>query len=220
MSNIKQGDGLAGMTKKIWFTSAFALICLVMLAAPAKGVVVNFDDLPVWHDLTGTAYAGLTWEQGSPGLHGDAGFWCSVSGGYTYPNSLPNVVDNGAGCSLIGIGFPSAADVAGAYLAVIGNITEWGTEGVRVHGYLAGQLVGSTDWFTNITATPTWFDMSLLRSVDRIVFESLPQSENAGFFSMDDLTFTYIPEPAGLAAIGFAGTCLLARRRRVEKRRG
>jgi hypothetical protein len=53
--------------------------------------------------------------------------------------------------------------------------------------------------------------MSTLSNVDRIVFEATPGSGNVGVFGMDDLTFTYIPEPTSLPLLGLLGVCFLRR---------
>ena len=89
----------------------------------------------------------------------------------------------------------------GAYVAGQGGF--W-TTGVRVHGYRDGTEINATSWFTNIGSTPIWFDMSALADVDRIVFESIPVFEGGGYFGMDNLTFTAIPEPAAPAVLMFA----------------
>jgi hypothetical protein len=85
---------------------------------------------------------------------------------------------------------------------------------MRVHGYSSGFEVARTNWFTNITTTPVWFDMGALTHVDRIVFESVPVYENTGYYGLDDLTFTYVPEPTALALTGVALAGTLLRRRR------
>jgi hypothetical protein len=108
--------------------------------------------------------------------------------------------------------------MSGGYIAGQGNGPF--TSALRVRGYLAGQEVGATDSFTNITTTPAWFDMSALANVDRIVFESVPVYENGGPYGLDDLTFTPIPEPAGLGMLGFVSAALMARRRNSEVQKG
>jgi hypothetical protein len=190
------------------------ILLLLGTTHAATPVVVDFDSLSVLLDLTNTGYAGLTWEPGNAGYGGKIGYWVlSSSTTAGYPHSIPNNVSNGWGCTEIGIGFPTVVDLQGAYIAGQGD-EQW-TTGVRVHGYLAGQFVGSTPWFTSISSTPIWFDINLT-GVDRILVESVPTYFGGGWFGMDDLTFTYIPEPAGLAALAALSACFLRRRRRLR----
>jgi hypothetical protein len=182
-------------------------------AFSADATVLNFDDLTAPYLLTGTSYAGLTWEQGNPGDSGFLGEWVIPGPPTDYPHSAPNNIINSFGSSMMGIGFPSPVDMSGSYIA-----TQGGSAGmpqrVRVHGYLAGQEVGTTGWFTQISTTPAWFDMTGLTNVNRIVFEAPPMGLALSYYGIDDLTFTPIPEPAGLAALGFVGAGLMTRRRR------
>jgi hypothetical protein len=190
-----------------------ASVCL-MIGVPAMGEVITFDDLVASpnYSLRGSHYAGLTWEEGNIGLDGYLGSWAVASGASTYPHSLPNIAGNGYGCTLLGITFPFPVNMQGSYIAHAGNGLQ--TNAVRVHGYLAGQPTLSTEWFTPIYAGGVWFEMSVLTNVDRIVFESVPYDyRNAGWYGIDDLTFTYVPEPAGLGLLSLAGLTLLPRRR-------
>ena len=45
---------------------------------------------------------------------------------------------------------------------------------------------------------------------------SLEDQPNIGNYDLDDLTFTYVPEPAGLSALSSAAAALLARRRKTR----
>ena len=188
-------------------------------AGRAGQTIVDFDDLQYADsfNLTGTGYAALTWESGNAGYGGNTGYWATTANydPQKYPHSQPRNVVNGWGCSQIGIAFPDPVDMEGAYIAGQGSPGLWTTM-VRSWGYRAGQSVGVTDWFTNISTNPAWFDMSALTDVDRIVFESIPVYHGSGWFGLDDLTFTYVPEPTGLAALSSAAAALLARRRRAE----
>jgi hypothetical protein len=67
---------------------------------------------------------------------------------------------------------------------------------------------------SQITTTPTWFDMTALTHVDRILFEASVAFENQAAYGLDDLTFTYIPEPAGMSLGLLALSGMLLRRRR------
>ena len=105
--------------------------------------------------------------------------------------------------------------MSGAYFAVQGNPSSVWATAVRVHGYLGGAELGITPWLTTISTTPAWMDLTKLTGVNRIVIESSPGSEGVGAYGMDDLTFTYVPEPTSLAAV-VAGGMLLSRRRGMK----
>jgi hypothetical protein len=177
----------------------------------ASAVVLTFDDLPDRYILSGSSYAGITWEVGNVGLGPVPGVWAAVVA--DHPHSAPVALVNTGGATLIGIGFPSPVDVSGAYFAVQGNVGAWWATSVRVHGFSNGEEV-STPWLTPISSNTAWLDMSLLRNVDRILIESVPGSQdNAGAYALDDLTFTYIPEPASLSLLGLGGVMLRRRHR-------
>jgi len=195
------------------------LFCAAATTVSAAVTVLNFDDLPSGHYLTGTDYAGLTWELGNAGDSGFLGKWATPGILGSYPHSAPNDIINSFGSTLMGISFPSAVDMSGSYIATQGADAGL-PQRARVYGYLAGQEVSITNWFTNISTTPAWFDMSGLTDVDRIVFEATHVALNQSYYGIDDLTFTYIPEPTGLAALGFAAAALLARKGRRQRDEG
>jgi hypothetical protein len=176
----------------------------------ASGVVLNFDDLPESHSLLGTNYAGLIWEAGDVGVDGKIGYWATPSVFSGYPHSPPRNIINAADSTQIGITFPSPVDLRGAYIGKQGNYGE--AQGVYVNGYADGNFVAGTALLTNLSTTPVWLDMSALTGVDRIVFIAIP-SGNGAIYGVDDLTFTYVPEPASLSLLALGG--LLLRRGRV-----
>ena len=193
-----------------------AVMLLGVLPANVKAIeptVVDFDDLDYDTTLSGTNYAGLTWEWGNDRGDGHLGEWYIPSDGYdSYPYSPPHVVINGWGASLMGIGFSEPINVLGAYFAGIeGGPT---APGVRVHGYLDSVEVAITDWFNDIDTTPSWFAMNL-NNVDRIVVEAILVERqglpDAGWYQMDNLT--YVPEPGTILLLGLGGLILRKRRK-------
>lgn len=179
--------------------------------------VLGFDDFSQDTNLTNTGYANLSWESGNAGVGGANGYWAVRTAGTHFPYSGINNLSNAGGSTLVGISLPALADLAGAYIAGQGEQPNWAT-GLRAHGFSGGQEISVTAWFTTIDATPRWFDMSGLSHIDRVVFESSPSivDQNTGYFGMDDLTFTAIPEPAALALLAFS-PLLLSRRRGLAK---
>ena len=192
-----------------------AIMLLGASVANAEIVVVDFDDLSYDTNLSGTTYAGLTWEWGSEVYdeYGEphSGRWDVPPDDVpTYPYSEPYCVINAWGASLMGIGFPETVDVLGAYFAGVTSSGYWWTTGVRVHGYLGETEVAATDWFNDIDMTPSWFAMNL-NNVDRIVIESVPVVSGSGFYGMDDLTYT--PEPGTISLLALGGLALLRKRK-------
>lgn len=190
-----------------------ALLVGVLLAGQASAITLNFDDLGTDAILTGTSYGGLAWEQGNVGVYGRYGYWVVPTSEGRHPHSLPKVLANGFGSTLIGITFPGAVNMAGTYITGDGPV-DVSASTVRVHGYRDGVLVQTTPWLSPSRETAAWFDMTSLTKVDRIVFEAPPIWEGGAFYNIDDLTFAYIPEPASLAILTLTGAGLLGRRRR------
>jgi hypothetical protein len=197
-----------------------AIIALVPTAQAIDPTVIDFDDLSYDTDLTGSGYAGLTWETGNEGYQDidspHYGYWAvPPSDVITHPYSQPHCVDNGWGATLMGIGFPETVNVLGAYFASVGSSSPWLTTGVRVHGYLDDSEVAVTDWFNDIDTTPNWFAVNL-SGVNRIVIESVTVKDNAGFYSMDDLTYTVVPEPATILLFSLGVPILSGLRKRTR----
>ena len=127
---------------------------------------------------------------------GEHGVWMVPSrGATTFPHSgLHNAV-NKWGDTHMGIGFPAAVDVQGAYFAGQAAQGAW-TPAIRVRGYRDGQLVQETDWFGDIGATPRWLDLDL-RNVECMEIVSTPVLVGGGWYGMDDLTYTIADSAAG-----------------------
>ena len=125
----------------------------------------------------------------SGGPLGVGGVWQVPSRGATfYPHSGKHYAMNKWGDTKMGIGFPTVVDVRGTWIAGQAAEGVW-AEAVRVIGYLKGKEVGRTNWFTDIDDTPTWFEIGL-KSVDRIVFDAKPAYNGAGWFAIDDFTYS------------------------------
>ena len=101
------------------------------------------------------------------------------------------------GDTRMGIGFHEPVAVSGAVFFGQGGKGVW-TPAVRAIGYRAGQVVGETEWFTEITSEPRWLQMDFV-DVDRLVIESVAALNGGGWYGMDDLTFT--PIATGTATV-------------------
>lgn len=120
------------------------------------------------------------------GAHGQ---WVIPSRGATCrPCSGDHYAMNKWGDTRMGIGFGELVDLHGAYIGGQSGPGVW-TTAIRVVGYRDGLEVGDTGWYSQIGETLEWFDMDL-RGVDRVVFEGVPVINGAGWFAMDDLTYT------------------------------
>ncbi|MCK4902338.1 MAG: hypothetical protein KAS76_03190, partial [Thermoplasmatales archaeon] len=106
-----------------------------------------------------------------------------------YTHSGEHNVINKWGDTKMGIAFPSNVDIHGAWFAGQGGGEGVWASSIRAIGYRNGEHIQTTDWFEDIDYTPSWFSMNL-DDVDRIVIEALPVINGAGWYAMDDLTYT------------------------------
>jgi hypothetical protein len=90
----------------------------------------------------------------------------------------------------MGIAFHTKVDIHGAWFSGQGGGEDLWTTSIRAIGYRDGDNTQSTDWFDDINDIPTWFSMNL-QDVDRIVIEATPVFSGAGWYAMDDFTFTH-----------------------------
>lgn len=199
---------------KYGFIALAAAACVCFAPLQASAIVINFDDLAYSATVTGTNYAGLTWEKGNAGYSGNVGFWGAPRSDSSYPNTQPHNLINYWGSTFIGIGFNRLVNVNGAFFAAQGAVSSW-TKQVRVHGYRSGIETATTNWFKDIDAHPDWFAINL-SNVDRIVIESTPVNSGGGWYGMDDLTYEPVPEPSSILSVfcGVAGIAGAALRRR------
>lgn len=194
------------------------LLCigLLCIAGSSFATLLDFENLTPKDDISGTYYEDLYWEYGNAGYLNVTGSWLcpqSSSSGdfYHCPNSGSRNLINSWGCTEIGIQFLADVDVFGAYFAGQGYIETW-AEAVRVSGYRDGEMVGQTNWFTDIDQHPDWFAINLT-NVDRIVIEAKPTyGYTYGWYGLDDLTFKVIPEPATLILLSLGGLALCRKR--------
>ncbi len=118
-------------------------------------------------------------------------------GGTFFTHSGVHNIANKWGDTKMGIGFPTRTDVHGVFVAGQAAPGVW-TTGLKAIGYRGEEMVGFTEWFEEIGDQPRWFAIDL-ENVDRIVFEARPVLNGAGWYALDDLTYTPRP-PAGEGA--------------------
>jgi hypothetical protein len=118
------------------------------------------------------------------------GIWVIPSiGAIYYPKSGNYNVINKWGDTMMGISFPTIVDVHGAWFSGQGGGEGVWTSGIRIIGYYNGQQTKVTDWFEDIDDSPSWFEINL-QDVDRIVIEATPVYKGAGWYAMDDFSYT------------------------------
>jgi len=128
------------------------------------------------------------------------GRWQIPSPGATfYPSSGRHNLVNEWGSTSMGISFPTSVDFDGAFVAGQGEPQLW-TPCLRAIGYRGGAEVAISDWFTAIDAAPVWFQIGF-ENVDRVVFEAAPAVSSAGWYALDDLSYTVRPQREGDAAL-------------------
>lgn len=104
------------------------------------------------------------------------------------PNSGERYVFNSWGEPRLGVGFRRKVRVQGLWLAKHGG--EGATApSVQVVGYLDGLEVGRTKPSPGLTDQGLWWALEL-PEVDRVVFLAEPAVHGAGWFAIDDLTFS------------------------------
>ena len=130
------------------------------------------------------------------GRNGAQGQWEIPSMRWSsFPHSGQHYAAAKWGDTRMGIGFGRAVDLDGVWVAGHMDVKAW-TPGLRAVGYRGGSEVAATAWFRDIDATPSWFAIDL-DGIDRVVLEAEPVFEGAGFYGIDDLSYT----AAGIAAV-------------------
>ncbi len=120
---------------------------------------------------------------------GETGSWIVPSlNVQSFPHSGKRNLLNKWGDTRMGIGFGRVVDFDGAYFAAqaVGGIH---TPAVRVIGYRGGHETERSAWFSIQGNTPAWF-AAQLANVDRIEIESAATPAGAGWYSLDDLSYT------------------------------
>jgi hypothetical protein len=149
------------------------------------GFVENMDDC-IARDLLQRSNLDKNLKEGN----NQHGIWVvpSIEATY-YPYSGKHSIVNKWGDTKMGIAFPTKVDVQGAWFVGQGGGKGVWAKSIRVIGYYNGEHTQTTDWFEDIDDTPTWFTINL-KDVDRIVIEATPVFNGAGWYAMDDLTYT------------------------------
>ncbi|MFT4540297.1 MAG: hypothetical protein ACI835_002747 [Planctomycetota bacterium] len=121
--------------------------------------------------------------------NGAHGVWAVPSkGGSGAHHSGSYYIVNKWGDTSMGIGFGEPVMLEGAWMTGQTN-SAVSTTGLVVVGYRDGVEVARSETFTDFDERPTWFAMDLA-DVDRVVFEAEAVVSGAGWYGLDDLTFT------------------------------
>ena len=124
--------------------------------------------------------------------NGRSGYWQVPSRGAAQsPHSGTKLVTNKWGDPSLGIGFRGTVELSGVWVSGVRG-TEASAPAVRAIGFFGGVEIGRTEWFADVDDTPDWFAIDLT-GIDRVVFEAQAAIGQAGWFNIDDLSFTRLP---------------------------
>ncbi|MFT7679568.1 MAG: hypothetical protein ACI8QC_003572, partial [Planctomycetota bacterium] len=147
---------------------------------------LRYVDLRELHELEKLKPAETTIRRTRGEAHGA---WVVPSEGGSAPaHSGARYITNKWGDTSMGIRFPELVDVKGAWILGQSAPEAW-TPSLVVVGYRNGVEVGRSPAFTSIGSSPAWFAMGLV-GVDRVVFEASVAVEGAGWYGLDDLTYS------------------------------
>jgi len=158
------------------------------------GVVESMEDVIARDLLTPR---GAPWTPKA--RNGRPGEWKVPSAGATYYPKGKHNVTNRWGDTRMGIAFGEPVNVNTVLIGGQAARGAW-ARAVRVVGYLGGRQVAETPWYRELEARPKELAIGL-DNVDRIVFEAEASFRGAGWYGLDDLTYTTRPrDPADQAA--------------------
>ncbi len=124
--------------------------------------------------------------------NGRPGYWQVPSRGAShFPHSGTKLVMNKWGDPSLGIGFRGTVELSGVWVSGVRG-AEASAPAVRAIGFFGGVEIGRTEWFDDVDDTSDWFAIDLA-GIDRVVFEAQPAAGQAGWFNIDDLSFTRLP---------------------------
>lgn len=118
-----------------------------------------------------------------------------------HPHSGQKYAVNKWGDTRMGVGFPEPADVVGAYFSGHGDASAW-SPGIQIVGYRQGLEVSRSAWLESLSGQPVWFALAF-DDVDRIEVLARPIVNGAGWYGMDDLTFTLSSAPNETTVVDF-----------------
>jgi hypothetical protein len=191
-------------------TKLFALLIVLSVAGLAADgqTTITFDDL--------TTNTGIDSIGGIPnGYQGLDWYNLYVAASDAYPDSYyPSAIVSGDYAAIDGYGTTPSTITGGPFLLDSAYLTSvWdGSDTVDIQGYLAGNLVFDTTVAPGASATPTDFTSIDTTPIDTLNFTITGDPINDNF-AVDNLTVTFVPEPASLAPLVIACAALLLARR-------
>lgn len=193
---------------------------MAALAVPgqATATILTFDDLPLQQAIPET-YGGIVWEVGMDGYSGHTGSLIALSAqDGAYPKTQPVGLVNEWGVRRVVIRFESGqADFHGAWFGRYGDLSSFwagavGFVGFRTEDDPCPYLAAMT---LSTKPAPLYVDF---RGVVKVqITAAAGANGSGGWYTLDDLSYTPVPEPASVAGPG--GALLWATSRVLSLRR-
>lgn len=176
--------------------SAAGVLCVS--SALSAQISVGFDDLTPLQSVPST-YGGVIWGVGQGGFGGHTGqetVITAADGGF--PKSAPNCVVNEWGVTQLMIHFTAGhVNFQGAYFSRYGSVQSFWAPLVGFVGFRTEDDPNPYLIAMQLGPRPTFLAANFPDVVKVQITAAAGPNGSGGWYSMDDLTYTPVPEPAG-----------------------
>lgn len=187
----------------IMLAVAISLACCH--TATASKVTLSFEDLSPYQRIP-ASYGGVNWEMGVAGYQNRSGYATAIGMAQGARASSGQIaIVNEWGVRQLGFTFDSGlAHFHGAYFAVHGKVESQMAPLIGFVGYRKGKTVYLSQ-LLQPTTVPTFLPANF-KNVDRVeIIAAAGSNGSGGWYNMDDLTYTPVPEHASVVILGVAG---------------